>query len=98
MFEILAANETALVDSDGDVSDWIEIHNPTTTTTALTGWYLSDDPDFLRKWKFPLWNIPVGAYRVVFASGKNRTNGVELHAILRWRLHGEGEPFLCFDA
>jgi hypothetical protein len=47
MFEILAANETAFVDSDGDVSDWIEIHNPTTTTTALTGWYLSDDPDFL---------------------------------------------------
>ena len=42
--EILAANETAFVDSDGDVSDWIEIHNPTTTTTALTGWYLSDDP------------------------------------------------------
>src|SRR6185503_14849346 len=87
--EILAVNETAFVDSDGDASDWIEIHNPTTTTTALTGWYLSDDPDLLRKWKFPLWNIPVGAYRVVFASGKNRTNGVELHT--NFKLDGDGE-------
>ena len=87
--EILAINETAFVDSDGDASDWIEIHNPTTTTTALTGWFLSDDPDFLRKWKFPLWNIPVGAYGVVFASGKNRTNGVELHT--NFKLDGDGE-------
>ena len=87
--EVLAVNDTPFVDGDGDASDWIELYNSTETTTALTGWYLSDDPTFLRKWRFPLANIPLRSYLVVFASGKNRTNTTELHT--NFKLDADGE-------
>ncbi|MHC4743392.1 MAG: lamin tail domain-containing protein, partial [Planctomycetota bacterium] len=69
-----------ILDEDGESSDWIEIHNPTSKAVELNGWYLTDDPNELDQWQFPAVSIARGEYKVVFASGKNRRDpDSELH-------------------
>ncbi len=77
-----------LLDADGDSSDWIELYNPTAQTFDLGGWYLTDNPDKLKKWRFPRPTLLAPhAYLLVFASGKNRSVG-ELHT--NFKLAAEG--------
>jgi hypothetical protein len=88
--EFMADNDGALIeDADGDSSDWIEIHNPSGTAANLAGYFLTDDPTDLQKWSFPAGvTLASGAYRVVFASGKNLT-GAELHTNFSLDANGE---------
>jgi hypothetical protein len=72
--EIMAFNKRTLADEDGDYSDWIELFNTTGTNVNLGGWYLTDDPSNLQKWRFPDVVLKPGEYLIVFASGKNRTS------------------------
>ena len=76
--EVMAHNRGTLADSDGDLSDWIEIANFGQTSVDLSGWYLSDSEDVPDKWKIPALTLAPGECAVIFASGKNRTEG-ELH-------------------
>lgn len=88
--EFMAANTKILADSDGQFSDWIEIHNPDSTTLNLAGWYLTDDAKDLGKWQFPAVSIPPGDYLIVFASDKNRKDPAkELHTNFEIEASGE---------
>jgi hypothetical protein len=88
--EFMAANDTGLKDEDGDFSDWIEIYNPDATAVSLAGYYLSDNPQNLSKWKFPAVTLNSGGYLVVFASGKDRNNPAgKLHT--GFQLDSEGD-------
>jgi hypothetical protein len=87
--EFMADNKRTLNDEDGDSSDWIEIHNSGSDTASLAGWFLTDDPANLTKWCFPEIELVAGGYRVVFASGKDRTNpAAKLHT--NFKLSAEG--------
>ena len=56
----------------------------------LNGWYLTDDPAALQKWRFPSVTMAAGGYLVVFASGKNRIDPAsELHT--NFKLDASGE-------
>ena len=75
--EFLTESQTnTTVDEDGDHSDWIELLNTGAMAQSLNGWYLTDDPNNLRKWRFPLTtpvvSLGTGGRLVVFASNKNR--------------------------
>jgi hypothetical protein len=72
--EICAHNATGLLDQYGHHSDWVELYNSGTTTVNLEGWYLTDDFQQLKKWRFPAVNLGAGQYLIVFASGKDRLN------------------------
>ena len=73
--EFLAANSGKTYrDEDGDSSDWIEIYNVSDVPVYMDGWYLTDDPANLKKWRFPGITLNSRSYLVVFASGKNKTN------------------------
>lgn len=88
--EFLASNDEGLLDSDGDFSDWIELHNPGSGSLTVAGYYLTDDLDNLTKWFLPDVTIAPGGYLVVFASGKNRFNPAsELHT--NFQLSSDGE-------
>ncbi|MCF7730961.1 MAG: CotH kinase family protein [Akkermansiaceae bacterium] len=87
--EFLTINDGGLEDGDGDNEDWIEICNPDSVPALLTGWFLTDDPLDLTKWKFPATTVPGLGYVVVFASGENRIAGAELHT--NFKLSGSGE-------
>ena len=88
--EFMASNTRTLADEDGEFVDWIELHNTGTTPVNLSGWSLTDSPASPTQWRFPATNLQVGAYMVVFASGKDRrTSGAPLHT--NFRLSGGGE-------
>jgi len=88
--EFMAVNDTTLQDEDLDYSDWIEIHNISSNTVDLSGWYLTDKSNDLQKWTFPGTNISSGGFIVIFASSKDRAvAGSELHT--NFKLSGNGE-------
>ncbi len=88
--EFMALNESILEDEDGDFSDWIEIYNASSNPVLLENWFLTDDPDDLKKWDFPELALPANQYLLVFASGKNRNN-VEGFLHVNFRLDSDGE-------
>jgi hypothetical protein len=95
--EFMAANAGNFVDEDGDSSDWLEIHNPGPAAANLTGWSLTDDLAAPAKWRFPAISLAPGQYKVVWASGKNRTNGAApLHT--SFRLDRGGGDLALHDA
>ncbi len=88
--EVCAHNGTGIRDQDGDHSDWIELYNPGTNTVDLQGWYLTDTFHKLTKWRFPSFTLGPGHYRVIYASGKDRTNAAaDLHTNFKLRERGE---------
>jgi hypothetical protein len=91
--EFMADNESALQDSDGDFSDWIEIYNSGNFAVNLKGYGLSDNRNNLRKWLFPNLTIPAKCHILIYASGKNRASVNELHTNFKISADGE-ELFL----
>jgi hypothetical protein len=93
--EFLAANSDGLQDADGESSDWIEIYNPAAAAIDLEGWSLTDDPGDLNQWVFPDVSIGANEFLTVFASGKDRTSGPELHT--NFRLSAGGDYLALVD-
>ena len=88
--EMVAQNAGPFTDEDGDESDWIEIKNTGNTPNDLAGFYLTDDPANLTKWRFPATVVDAGAFLIIFASDKDRaTPGGELHANFKLSAGGE---------
>ena len=88
--EFMAINERGLDDEDRNEEDWIEIHNVGSGKVSLDGWYLTDTPGNLTKWKIPAVTLGPDSYLIVFASGKDRRDPAgELHT--NFKLGGSGE-------
>ena len=68
--EFMAINSHVIQDEDKEFSDWIEIQNTDETTISLKGYYLTDNPLNLAKWKFPDVKLDAGKFLIVFASEK----------------------------
>lgn len=68
--EIMANNQSALVDPQGEFDDWVEIYNSGDEALDLSGYYFSDDLGDITKWQIPLDSgivIPAGGYAGVWA-------------------------------
>jgi hypothetical protein len=91
--EFMAENKTVLADQDGEFSDWIELFNPGPGALDLGGHHLTDERAFPAKWRIPAGVIvPAGGFKIVFASGKDRTSPTnELHT--NFQLSKGGEYF-----
>ena len=87
--EFMADNEESLQDRDGDYSDWIELYNKEEYPVNLNAYALSDNISNLRKWPFPDVIIPARGHLLIFASGKNYSDGVDLHT--NFRISADGE-------
>jgi hypothetical protein len=72
--EFLASNSSGLQDQNGAAPDWIEIANPNGFDLSLDGYFLTDDPLNLIKWRIPAINVPADGYLVIFASGDDVTD------------------------
>ena len=96
--EFLTENSSGITDQDGDHSDWIEIHNPSTDPVNLSGWSLTDEAGELRKWIFPDITLPAAGYLLIFASGKDRNNPAEeLHTNFSLSSNGEYLALVAAD-
>lgn len=79
---------SAIADMNGEYDDWIEIYNNTNKTVDLSNAYLSDDREFLTKWRFPLGTtIDADDYLIVWADKDDGQQG--LHA--NFKLEKDGE-------
>jgi hypothetical protein len=87
--EFLADNQHSMKDNNGDYSGWIELYNGGSEPLNLGGWFLTDTPTNLTKWRFPVIGLLPGNYVVVFASGKGRTNDLA-HLHTNFHLRKEG--------
>jgi hypothetical protein len=66
--EVLASNHS-LTNTDGSLSDWLELYNTSTNTVALSGLSLSDDPNNPRKFVFASNStIPPEGFLVVYCN------------------------------
>jgi len=93
--EFMAANNRTIADGHGVYSDWIELHNSADMPADITGWYLTDNTNNLRKWRFPAVSVPAHGFLLVFASGAATTNYTDplgfLHTTFRLARNDEGE-------
>lgn len=88
--EFMASNNSTLRDEDGEFSDWLELHNPTSQPVPLSGYSLTDKADQPRQWALPAETLPAGGFKIVFLSGKDRAAPAgEWHA--NFRLGKDGE-------
>lgn len=87
--EIQSSNSSTITDEDGDFSDWIELYNPSDSAVSLAGYYLSDNNSMLYKWEFPDITLESGDFLIVFASGKDRKTGINLHTNFKLDKNGE---------
>ncbi len=88
--EFMASNDKASADSEGNYTDWIELHNPGDQPIQLKGAYLTDE-EGETKWVFPDTIINAGEYLIVRASGANSEESAhELHTSFRLARDAEG--------
>ena len=52
--EFLASNSAGLTDPQSEQDDWIEFYHAGDTPVDLAGYYLSDNAEDARRWRFPL--------------------------------------------
>lgn len=68
--EIQTANRSAILDSLGQLSDWIELYNPGTDPVVLDGCFLTDDVTDPFKWQIEAMTLKPGEYALIPCTGK----------------------------
>jgi hypothetical protein len=88
--EIMAANTKTIADPQGEYDDWIELYNKGSKTISLSGMYLSDKSDNLKKWQFPDNTLmKAGEYLIIWADENGKaTPGI--HTNFKLSASGEG--------
>ncbi|HET9959516.1 MAG TPA: lamin tail domain-containing protein, partial [Polyangiaceae bacterium] len=92
--EVLAHNESTVVDEQGEYEPWIELFNPSSSSVNLAGWTLSNDLADRTRWRLPDVMIPRHGYLLVFADAQPAQG--ELHA--NFRLSPEGGAIILTTA
>ena len=92
--ELMASNTKTAADPNNQFDDWIELYNKSTAAVDISGWFISDDPLKLAKWKLPKnTSMPANSYLIVWADEDSSQNtATSLHA--NFKLSGSGEAVL----
>lgn len=86
--EFLASNISGAKDEAGQYEDWIELHNKTSQAIDLSGYYLTDNSNWLQKWQFPQGvSIAANGYLIVWAD-EDQSQG-KTHANFKLSVDGE---------
>ena len=93
--ELMASNTKSLADPQGQYEDWLELHNLSDKAVNLSGMYLTDKIDNLKKWAFPEnTTIPAHGYLLVWLDEDGKAE-VGLHA--NFKLSRNGETVMLVD-
>lgn len=95
--EIVASNNSlsGISDPAGGYPDWIELYNNTNSDISLKDYYLSNDKDFLKHWKFPN-NVTIGAYDYLIIFADRDIDEMGVHSDFKLNKNG-GEVYLSFE-
>lgn len=66
-------------DHEGGDAGWVELYNRTNSTVDLSGFFLTDAKNDLRRWKFGKVSIPAKSFMLVFLSAKDYPDYVAPH-------------------
>lgn len=88
--EAMASNTLYFPDENGEIHDYVEIHNTSSMDVNLEGWYLADSSDSLKDWSFPAVNLPAGGYIAVHCSGLDRAANPD-HLHTDFKIGSDGE-------
>lgn len=70
--EVMSSNDNIQAIAGEAKKDWVEIYNAGTDAVDLSGWGLSDNINWPRKWQFPQGTVIwPGEYKVIMLDGKN---------------------------
>lgn len=84
--EYSAANYDGFNDNYGNSEDWLELFNQSAANIDLNGYYLSDKPDNLTKWRFnSSVIIAPNSHLLVYCSGRDEIVGNNIHT--NYKLH-----------
>lgn len=95
--EVVASNsmEGGIADPAGGYPDWIELYNNSNSSIDLSNFYLSNDVDVLKHWRFPArTNIAAGEYLIIWADRDIEEEG--LHCDFKLN-KTRGDLFLSFE-
>ena len=93
--EFQAANDSTVSDPAGEYDDWIELYNKAAQPTDLTGFYLSDNEEDLKKWPFPDGTTIEGnGYLIIWADEDGGQDGLHTN----FKLNADGELLLLVDS
>ena len=91
MVELMASNTQFRPDEYGVAQDYVMLRNTSNAPADIGGWFLSDDPSVLRKWRFPKGTtVPAGGALVVYCDGSDRIDD-PAHPHTNFGLSSEGE-------
>lgn len=96
--EVMASASVVQAFGDQAAADFVEIYNSSPQTVNLSGWGLSDNPSWPRKWTFPQGTtIAPGEYRVILLDGFDgqNTNGARLRA--NFSISRTGGEIMCLS-
>ena len=92
--EFMASNSATVKDEAGEYEDWIELFNPTTEDADLSGYFITDNPANLTKFKLPIGTIlKSGEYMIIWAD-EDQEQG-PLH--VNFKLAAGGETILLLN-
>jgi len=89
--EIVAVNQTIIMDEDNDYSDYIEIYNNSDKDINLEGYFLTDELTSSKKWCFPKLIIKPNEYLIIYASGKDKCDLSKRICHTNFKLNKDGE-------
>ena len=95
--ELMADNTETISDPQGKFDDWIELYNRGRKSVDLSGMYLTDDNQNLRKWPFPAHTkIMSKGYLLIWLDedGKSKSG---LHANFKLSKNGESVSVIDTD-
>lgn len=93
--EIMASNQAAVPDENGEYSDWVEVWNSSANEISLEGVGLSDRSDSIR-FLFPAVTLEPDGRVIVFCSDTNAAEiGGTFHA--KFKISSVGETIYLYD-
>lgn len=79
--ELMSSNSKTTILANQAMTDWVELYNASKEPRDLSGWGLSDNVNWPRKWRFPQGSIIYpGEYKVLFLD-KSPTPGTNASAL-----------------
>jgi hypothetical protein len=94
--EVMPVNSSYIADQNGEYDDWIELHNNSSLSLNISGYYLSDSKSKLSKWKIPSGTTISGKGYLVFWADQDTTQ-TGLHTNFKLSSAGEKVYFVTPD-
>jgi len=92
--EVMANNDSTIMDENGFYSDWVEVYNVGGGVLNLEGLYISDDALNPYKYKFSDVNLLPGSFTLLWADDSTELGNTHLN----FRLSASGEQLFLFAA